>query len=348
MREGMKTMSKDGATANGKRTLTRRRSSILKNQWFYLLVAEVAIAVITGLVNPRFFTTSNIMNILEQIAVLGIVSSGMTLLIISGEIDISVGANIGLSSVVMAMMIKAGYGYALAILLGIALAVFNSLLVGITARAFKAPSFITSLAFISVFQGVALAITKGTFQTIYGQFEFIGTFRLWQIVPLSFLISIAAYIVMHFLLSYTKLGRRTYAVGSNQSAAYLSGISVNKAKLTAFALNGLFIGVASMVLLSRIGAAQPSTGSGIELKAIGAVVIGGTPLSGGKGRIIGTFFGVLLMGIISNSLNMLRVNPYFQTVTFGVLIIASLAVSVLSSYRKKEKIKPATVKEEKS
>ena len=344
----MKTMSKDGATANGKRTLTRRRRSILKNQWFYLLVAEVAIAVITGLVNPRFFTTSNIMNILEQIAVLGIVSSGMTLLIISGEIDISVGANIGLSSVVMAMMIKAGYGYVLAILLGIALAVFNSLLVGITARAFKAPSFITSLAFISVFQGVALAITKGTFQTIYGQFEFIGTFRLWQIVPLSFLISIAAYIVMHFLLSYTKLGRRTYAVGSNQSAAYLSGISVNKAKLTAFALNGLFIGVASMVLLSRIGAAQPSTGSGIELKAIGAVVIGGTPLSGGKGRIIGTFFGVLLMGIISNSLNMLRVNPYFQTVTFGVLIIASLAVSVLSSYRKKEKIKPATVKEEKS
>ncbi|MDK2943651.1 MULTISPECIES: ABC transporter permease [unclassified Mesotoga] len=339
-------MSNSDVSFEGRKTLTRKRTSILKSQWFYLLVAEIVIAVITGLVNPRFFSTSNIMNVLEQIAVLGVVSSGMTLLIISGEIDISVGANIGLSSVVMAMIIKAGQPYLIAIIAGIALAVFNSLLVGITARAFKAPSFITSLAFISVFQGVALAITKGTFQTIYGKFEFIGTYRLWEIVPLSFLISIAAYIVMHFLLSYTKLGRRTYAVGSNPSAAYLSGISVNKAKLSAFALNGLFIGVAAMVLLSRIGAAQPSTGSGIELKAIGAVVIGGTPLAGGKGRIIGTFFGVLLMGIISNSLNMLRVNPYFQTVTFGLLIIASLAVSVLSSYRKKEKIKPHSPKEE--
>jgi len=117
---------------------------------------------------------------------------------------------------------------------------------------------------------------------------------------------------------------------------------VNRSKLMAFLLNGIFIGIASMVLLSRIGAAQPSTGSGIELKAIGAVVIGGTPLSGGKGRIIGTFFGVLLMGLISNSLNMLRVNPYFQTVTFGVLIIASLAISVLSTYRKRGKIRTSS------
>jgi len=330
------------ASQGTKKVLSRRRTSILRSQWFFLLVAEIIIAVITGIVNPRFFTTSNIMNILEQIAVLGIVSSGMTLLIISGEIDISVGANIGLSSCVMAMMIKSSNGYLLPVIVGIALAVFNSLLVGITARAFKAPSFITSLAFTSVFQGVALAITKGSFQTIYGQFEFIGTARLWQILPFSFIISIGAYIIVHFLLSYTKLGRRTYAVGSNPSAAYLSGISVNRSKLMAFLLNGIFIGIASMVLLSRIGAAQPSTGSGIELKAIGAVVIGGTPLSGGKGRIIGTFFGVFLMGLISNSLNMLRVNPYFQTVTFGVLIIASLAISVLSTYRKRGKIRTSS------
>ncbi|OAA29492.1 sugar ABC transporter permease [Kosmotoga arenicorallina S304] len=318
--------------------LPKSKTSIFRNQWFFLLVAEVAIAIVTGIVNPRFFTTSNIMNILEQIAVLGIVSSGMTFLIISGEIDISVGANIGLSSCVMAMMIRSGDGYLIPVLIGIALAIFNSFLVGITARVFKAPSFITSLAFISVFQGVALAITKGSFQTIYGKFEFIGTTRLWKVLPLSFIISISAYIVVHFLLSYTKLGRRTYAVGSNPSAAFLSGISVTKTKLTAFMLSGAFVGVAAMVLLSRIGAAQPSTGSDIGLKTIGAVVIGGTPLSGGKGKIIGTFFGVLLMGLISNSLNMLRVNPYFQTVTFGALIIASLAVSMLSTYKGRKKV----------
>jgi len=314
--------------------IAKAKKPIYKNQWFFLLVVEIALAIITGMINPRFFTTSNLMNILEQIAVLGIISSGMTMLLISGEIDISVGASIGLASCVTAMMIRSDWGYFLPVIVGVAIAIFNSFLVGATSRMFKAPSFITSLAFISVFRGIALAITKGSFQTIYGKFETIGTTRLWSILPLSFIISIVAYFVVHFILSYTKLGRRIYAVGSNPSAAYLSGISVTWSKLTTFLLNGLFVGIAAIVLLSRIGAAQPSTGSGIELKAIGAVVIGGTPLTGGKGNIMGTFFGVLLMGIISNALNMMRVNPYFQEVTFGILIIASLAVSVLSSYRK--------------
>jgi len=315
----------------GKTTL----KELIRNQWFFLLVVELGLAVITGIVNPRFFNISNIMNILEQVAVLGIVSSGMTILIILGEIDISVGANIGLSSCIMAMLIQRSSSPILPVVVGIALAVCNSFLVGLTSRIFRAPSFITSLAFISVFQGIALAITKGSFQTIYGKFETIGMARFAQILPLSFIISIGAYIVVHFLLSYTKFGRRIYAVGSNPSAAYLSGISVTRTKLTGFLLSGLFVGIATMVLLSRIGAAQPSTGSGIELQAIGAVVIGGTPLSGGKGRIIGTLLGVFLMGIISNALNMLRVNPYLQEVTFGCLIIAALAVSALSSYRGK-------------
>jgi len=308
---------------------------LIKNQWFFLLVVELGLAVITGIVNPRFFSISNIMNILEQVAVLGIVSSGMTILIILGEIDISAGANIGLSSCIMAMLLQGSDSSFLPVLVGISLAIGNSFLVGLTSEVFRAPSFITSLAFISVFQGIALAITKGSFQTIYGKFETIGMARFAQVLPLSFIISIGAYLFVHFLLSYTKFGRRIYAVGSNPAAAYLSGISVTKTKLAGFLLNGLFIGIAATVLLSRIGAAQPSTGSGIELRAIGAVVIGGTPLSGGKGRIIGTLLGVFLMGIISNALNMLRVNPYLQEVTFGFLIIAALAVSALSTYREK-------------
>ena len=307
--------------------------SVIRSQWFLLLLAEFIIAIITGIINPRFFTISNIINVLEQIAVLGIVSSGMTLVIISGEIDISVGANIGLSSCVMAIMIKSGIGVFPSFVTGIALAILSSFLVGLTANIFKAPSFITSLAFISVFQGIALAITKGSFQTIYGQAETIGMTRLGNILPLSFVISLGAYLIVHFMLTYTKFGRRIYSVGSNPAAAYLSGISVVKTKYYAFLFSGFLVGIGSMVLLSRIGAAQPSTGSGIELKAIGAVVIGGTPLSGGKGRIIGTFLGVLLMGIISNALNMMRVNPYYQQVTFGLLIIASLAMSIFSSYK---------------
>jgi ribose transport system permease protein len=186
-----------------------------------------------------------------------------------------------------------------------------------------------------IFQGIALALTKGTLQLIYGKFEFLGATRLGGIIPLIFLVSILAYLVIHFLLKYTRLGRRVYAIVSNTQAAYLSGISINLNKLLFFVINGILVGIAAALLLSRIGAAQPSTGSGIELQAIGAVVIGGTPMSGGKGRIIGTFFGVLLMGMISNALNMLQVNPYFQDIAVGALIIISLAVSAFSQRGKR-------------
>lgn len=304
---------------------------IFKSQWFFLLLAEFAIALITSFINPRFLSLSNITNILEQIAVLGIVSSGMTMLIISGEIDISVGANIGLTACIIAMMIKNGVDYSLVVLTALFLSMLNSFLVGLSALLFRAPSFITSLGFLSVFRGTAYAITKGVFQTIYGKFEFLGLTRVKNILPLSFLIGIGVYLIIHFTLKYTKLGRHIYAVGSNPSAAYLSGVSIFRTKLIAFLINGILVGLAAMILLSRVGAAQPSTGSGLELRAIGAVVIGGTALSGGKGGILGTFLGVLLMGIISNTLNMLRVNPYFQEVVFGIFIIASLAVSAFGT-----------------
>lgn len=328
---------------NAEKNSTKSKSNLLlnlfKNQWIFLLVVIIIISVTTGIVNQRFFSGNNVMNILEQIAVLGILASGMTMLIASGEIDISIGANVGIVTCVIAILIKSGMGIFFPVMIGISLAMLNSLLVGATSIFFKAPSFIVSLAFISVFQGLALAITKGSFQTIYGQFEVIGATRLGGFLPLSFVISMVAYLVAFFILYYTKMGRRIYSIGSNPSAAYLSGISVKKAKLSTFLINGVFVGVAAMVLLSRIGAAQPSTGSGMELKTIGAVVIGGTPLMGGKASVVGTFFGVLLMGVISNSLNMLRVNPYYQEVTFGALIIGALGISLLSSYRKKAVIK---------
>ena len=308
----------------------RRSPSILREQWFFLLIVQVALAVVTGLVNPRFFGLNNIENILEQVSVLGLVAAGATLLMISGNFDISVGANIGISSCLMAIMIKAGYGYALSVAAGVCLATFNAFFVGAASILFKAPSFIISLACIGIFRGIALAFTKGVLQLVYGKFEFLGTTRFFGIIPLMFVISLAGYLVIHFILNYTKLGRRAFAIGSNAQATYLAGIPINRNKLYFFIINGLLVGTAATLLLSRIGAAQPSTGSGIELQAIGAVVIGGTPMTGGRGKVIGTFFGVLLTGIISNALNMLQVNPYFQDVAIGALIIVSLAVSAFS------------------
>lgn len=308
----------------------QRTAAIFRNQWFFLLVVEIVLAGATGLINPRFFSLNNIENILEQVSVLGLVATGATLLMISGNFDISVGANIGISACVMAIMIKAGYGYVVPVIVGVALATFNSFFVGACSILFRAPSFVISLACIGIFKGISLAFTKGVLQLIYGKFEFLGTKRFFNIIPVLFIISIAGDLIMHFILRYLKLGRRAFAIGSNPQASYLAGIPINLNKLMFFIINGLLVGTAATLLLSRIGAAQPSTGSGIELQAIGAVVIGGTPMTGGKGKIVGTFFGVLLTGIISNALNMLQVNPYFQDVAIGALILVSLAVSAFS------------------
>lgn len=302
-----------------------------KQQWFFLLVVIVLMSCITGAINPKFFSIRNLVNILEQISVLGLVASGATILMISGNFDISVGSTVGLSACTMAMCMRQDVPVAAAVAVGIFVAVLCCVFVGANAIMWEVPSFIISLAGLIVFRGVALALTDGTIQTIYGKFEYLGSARyLNGTLPLIFIVSVAGYLVMHFILSRTRLGRRAYSIGSNPNAAFLSGISITRNKLIFFMINGILVGIGAAMLLSRVGAVQPATGAGMEMKALGAVVIGGAPMSGGKGSIVGTFFGVLLMGVISNVLNMLQVNPYFQDITFGMLIIVSLAISWLS------------------
>ncbi|MDA3958291.1 ABC transporter permease [Oceanispirochaeta sp.] len=307
-----------------------RMSSLWKNQWFFLLIVILGISLITAILNPRFLRINNIINILQQVSTLGVVAAGATILIISGNFDISAGANLGLSACIMAMMIKSGVPSVLAVLTGLFVSMFCSFLVGAASIMFKAPSFIISLAAAGIFKGISLALTAAVLQNIYGQFEFLGATRFFGIVPLLFLVSLIVYFFVFILLKYTLLGRRIYSIGSNPTAAYLSGINIKLNKLIFFMISGGLIGLAATMMLSRIGAAQASTGSGIELTAIGAVVIGGTTMDGGKGGIVGTFFGVLLMGVIANSLNMLQVSPYLQGVINGVVIVIAIAVSSLS------------------
>lgn len=308
------------------------RQRIVQNQWFFLLLVVVALSVIATIVNPRYFTLRNLRNLLEQISVLGLLASGATILIISGNFDISVGANLGLSACVMGLLIGAGVPPVLSGGIGIVVAIAGSVFVGGAALLFKAPSFIISLAGISVFQGLALALTGGTLQTIYGEYETLGATRFFGVLPLLFVIGLAAYVLVHMILTRTQLGRRVYAIGDNKRAAFLAGIRVNKNIMVFFILNGFFVGLAALLMIARVGAAQPSTGAGMELQAIGSVVIGGAPMTGGRGKILGTFFGVLLWGVVANSLNMMRVNPYFQQVTIGLLIVMAVAVSSLRSH----------------
>jgi len=182
---------------------------------------------------------------------------------------------------------------------------------------------------------VDLALTSGTLKLINGRMEYMGSGTVLGFIPIIFMITLLGYVATHAILSYTKLGRHVYAIGDNPRAAFLAGINIARNKIAFFALNGFFVGLAAILLLARVGAAQPTTGSGMELQAIGAVVIGGTPMTGGKGNVVGTFFGVLLWGLIANALNMLGISPFWQEATMGSLIIVAVAITSLRALAEK-------------
>jgi len=310
---------------------TRLRTFIAANQWVLLLALIVLLGAITASINPRFLDSRNLISILEQSAVLGLVAAGATMLIISGNFDISVGAMIGLAAVIMAMLVLAGIPEPLAIVVGILTCVVCSVANAGLARAFNAPTFIVTLATAGIFTGIGLALTQGIIQQVPNDFTFLSGTRLFDVMPLVFMVSLCGYLAVGLILRYTRMGRRTYAIGDNPRAAFLAGINVSRSTLVLFAINGLLVGVAAVVLISRIGSALPSTGAGLELRAIGAVVIGGVPITGGKGGVLGTFLGVLLLGVISNMLNMLRINPFLQEIAFGGLIVVAIGIAALRS-----------------
>ena len=310
------------------------QEKLLRSQWFYLLLVVIVLSAVTTAVNPNFIKLSNIASILKQISVLGVVATGATILIISGDFDISVGAAAGLAACVMAMLILRDVPVPLAACAGLAVAMACGLLVGGASILLRAPSFIVSLACIGIFRGIALDLTGSTTQSVQQKIGMPGDTTVLGFLPVLFLVCLVGLVAMHFMLTYTRLGRRVYSIGSNPRAAYLSGISVYRNKLVFFAINGLFVGVAAVLLVLRVGSAQTSTGTGLELRAIGAVIVGGAPMSGGKGKIIGTFFGVLLMGMLPNVTIMLNVSAYYEGIAFGVLILAALAISGLSQKKR--------------
>lgn len=307
----------------------RRLGRFLFSQPVVLFVFIVIIGVVTTSINPKFITWTNLSSIISQSASLGLVAAGMTILIISGHFDISVGNMIGLTTCVMAILINKGTNPWIASLLGIVLCVCCSLLNGGMAILFKAPSFIVTLATSSLFYGIALILTKGYMQTLYGKYRFIASYKVFGVIPFLFFILFAGFLLVYLMIKYTRTGREIFAIGTNENAAYLSGINVKRSKLKFFALSGILVGFACMVLLSRVSGAQATTGMGMELQAIGAVVIGGSSINGGKGGVVGTLFGVILLSMISNAINMLHISAYYQDIVYAMVILIALAITAL-------------------
>jgi ribose/xylose/arabinose/galactoside ABC-type transport system permease subunit len=234
------------------------------------------------------------------------------------------------------------------VLLGVLVAVVFQVLMSLIISRTKLEPFIVSLGFMSIYKGFTYLITNGSEITIEGRFTFLGDtylnigngLRLGMPVMVLILLEIAAWAV----LKYTKFGRSVYAVGGNENAAFLAGINIKKFKLMVYGINGIFVAIATMVLLSRLGTGNPLIGDGKEIDVIAAVVVGGTALSGGRGNIWGTLIGVLLLGCISNALNILGVNPYWQYVMTGTIIVLAVMLSYFSSLSSNS-LKKSSIKE---
>lgn len=313
----------------------KRKSKIVKlvtSQPFILFIFIILVAVVTNSVNSKFLTFSTINSILGQAAGLGLVSAGATILVISGHFDISTGRMVGLSMCAMALMLNAGVNPVLVSLAGILICMACSVFNGAVSIAFNAPSFVVTLATQNIYYSIALLLTNGYMQTLYGKYRTLASYSIFGLIPLIYLILALGFAAVYFLLKHTRTGRQVYAIGSNENAAYISGINIKFSKLKFFALSGILVGIASMLMLSRISAAQATTGYGMETEAIGAVVIGGSSINGGKGGVVGTFFGVILLSMISTAINMLHINAFYEYMVYGIVILLALAITAARNY----------------
>jgi ribose/xylose/arabinose/galactoside ABC-type transport system permease subunit len=282
-----------------------------------------------------FIKPINIANVMLQVSITGILALSMAVIMISGGIDLSVGQMMCFVGSGMAFLIKsAQWNEWIVVVVGLIVTIAFQLVMGLIISRTKLEPFIVSLGFMSIYKGFTYLITNGREITIEGKFTFLGrtfikfsdNFKIFMPVLVFILLTI----IMWLLLKYTKFGRRVYAVGGNEEAAYLAGINVKNFKLFLYGLNGLFVAIATMTQLSRLGTGNPLMGEGKEIEVIAAVVVGGTAMSGGKGNMWGTFIGVLLLGCISNALNILGVNPHWQYIMRGTLIVVSVLLSYFS------------------
>ena len=295
-----------------------------------IVIALAALCLNLAIASPVFLTPSNFLNVFQQISINFVVAVGMTFVIISGGIDLSVGSNIALSGLLMGILMK---NYHVPVIITIAACILFSGLIGLVngllISFLSLPPFIVTLGTMSIVRGAAYTVTGG--QPIYtfpAGFTAVSG-RIAGIPIWSTLIMLAVFFLGWYILRYTRIGRFTYAVGGNESCAKLSGINISKVKCFVYMYSGLCCGVAALLLSSRLDSAVPTNADGQEMDAIAAVVIGGTSMSGGEGSMIGTLIGILIIGIIANGLNLLGVAQGPQKMVKGLIIVIAVVIDVI-------------------
>jgi ribose/xylose/arabinose/galactoside ABC-type transport system permease subunit len=288
----------------------------------------IVLGIVLTFISPYFFTRENLTNVLEQGAVLAIVAFGVTVVIIAGHFDLSVGSGVGLVGIVAAEVMLHSNSIALGVIAGIAAGAGVGLFNGIVVTGFGVPSFIATLAMLVMARGAALYITNG--QTLFGFREGFASFiqSYFLGLRLSVWIVFAVLFVLYVVMRHTRLGVQIYAVGGNREAARLAGLPVARIQTTAFIISGICFGVAGLVLMGRLDSAQPTAGELLELFAVASVVLGGTSLYGGQGSVVRTVIGVLLISVIQNGLSLKNVNPDLQNVILGAVFIAAASSGI--------------------
>ncbi len=305
--------------------VAQEKKSILATLFSYresaIFLALIILMATVTIFAPNFMSGSNLYLVSRQISFVAVVAFGELFVILTGGIDLSVGSVMGLSGVVAAGAMASGQSIILSVLLGLATGIALGLINGLLISYVRIAPFIATLGMLSFARGVILIVTKGwPITNIPKPFLIVGQGDFLSLpIPLWVMIVLAA--VAHFLLSRTAFGRRTYAIGGNEQATFLSGINVKKIKVFLYMISGFMASVVGIILIARFNSAQADTGTGWELDAIAAAVIGGTSLSGGSGSIFGVIIGAAIMGVIRNGLVLMRVSPYWQTAVIGIIIV---------------------------
>ena len=291
---------------------------------FGIVIAFALLVVILSLLSGSFLTVSNLLNIARQVSINAVIAAGMTFVILTGGIDLSVGSVLAVSGAVIAGLLSAGRPLLVGIGAGLAVGAALGLLDGLVVTRGKVQPFIATLGMLTIGRGLTLVYTDGRPITgLPDAFVWLGAGEVSRI-PVPVVIMILVSLISYGILTQTVFGRYVYAIGGNEEAARLSGVDVATHKTLVYVISGVLSAVSAVILTARLNSAQPTAGVGFELDAIAAVVLGGTTLAGGEGTISGTLLGAFIIGVINNGLNLLNVNPFYQQVVKGAVILLAV------------------------